>query len=58
MPKTYKEKVEEITEIVEKICSEWEMEFLESMEEWKGEYTEKQKAVIDRLYQRACESPY
>jgi hypothetical protein len=55
-PITYREKIKEIQEIASDICSEWEIEFLESVENWRGEHTEKQKEIIDRIYQKACDS--
>lgn len=54
----YRQMVEEIAEVVELVCNEWECEFIENVLDWIGEYTDKQKEVIDRIYQRACESPY
>ena len=53
-----RQKVEEIDEVKEQICSDWEQSFIESMMEWEGEYTEKQASVINKLYTRACNSPY
>lgn len=54
----YKKKVEEIIEIAQQVCSEWEFNFIESVDEQEFDYTEKQKKIIDRIYERACESPY
>lgn len=30
--------------------SAWECEFLDSMKKWSGDYTEKQAAIIDRIW--------
>ncbi len=53
-----RQKVDEVLEIAHLICNEWEIRFLQDMTEWTGIFTEKQKAVIEKLYKRACESPY
>ncbi len=55
---TYLQKVEEIEEVISKIGNQWECEFIDDMTTWDGEHTDKQKAVIDRLYEKACKSPY
>lgn len=57
---SYAQKVAEIDEVAEKICNDWEQDFLESMMEYGpgDSYTDKQKAVIDKLYEKACQSPY
>lgn len=54
--------VREIHEIAYKICNEWEMNFIQDMRkkvvEGGDQFTPKQKAVIERLYEKACRSPY
>jgi len=60
MPDT-RTKIEEINEIAEKICTEWEYEFMESITEQyeeRGSLTEKQEDILNRIYKKACESPY
>ena len=54
---TYKEKIQEIAEIADKILNEWEINFIESVSE-RDFLTQPQKDIINKLYQRACESPY
>ena len=52
-------KVAEIAEVVGEVrFSNWEEAFLESMMEWKGDFTDKQTEVINRLYKRVCELPF
>jgi len=53
--------IEEINEIADKICTEWEYNFMESVTEQfdsKGELSGKQQEVLHRIYKKACESPY
>ena len=53
--------IEEINEIIEKICTEWEYDFMESITEQfdsRGILTEKQQEILERIYKKACESPY
>ena len=52
----YRQKVEEIAEVANELCTEWEINFIESVQEWTGDFTDKQKAVIDRIYEKACAS--
>jgi hypothetical protein len=54
----HRQKVEECREIARKLFSEWECDFLDSVAVWTGEFTPKQKAIIDQLYKKACASPY
>ncbi len=54
----HRQKVEEIAEVSQQICNRWESNFIQDMMDWEGEYTEGQQAVIDKLYDRACRSPY
>lgn len=37
-------------------CNAWESEFIDSMLEWKGEFTARQEAVIRKLYDKAIRS--
>ena len=57
-PPDYHTQVEEIAEVIEDIGNSWECDFIADMLDWTGDFTDKQKDVIDRLYKRACESPY
>lgn len=53
--------IEEINEIAEKICTEWEYEFMESITEQfqeRGTLTDKQIGIVERIYEKACDSPY
>ena len=54
---SYEQKIEEIAEIADKILNEWEINFIESVSD-REFLTQPQKDIIDKLYQRACESPY
>lgn len=60
MPQTepdHRRKVEEIAEVIEEIGNDWEIGFIDNLQnEWKGDFSHNQKVVIDRLYERACES--
>jgi hypothetical protein len=58
MEPTYSQKVKEAQEVAAKACTQWECDFLDSMDEWEGDFTEKQKAIIDRIYNKVCESSY
>jgi hypothetical protein len=48
----------EIAEVYEEVCSEWEINFVDSLLDWDGDFTEKQKAVLEKIYDKVCESPY
>ena len=53
--------IQEINDVAEEICTEWEYEFMESITEQfetRGSLTEKQEDVLRRIYKKACESPY
>ena len=54
----HRQKVKECQEVAAKCCTQWECDFLDSMDEWEGDFTEKQKAIIDRIYEKVCKSPY
>lgn len=54
-------KIEEIIEVASEICTEWEYEFMESIEEQHKEgrtLSPKQIAILDRIYEKACNSDY
>jgi hypothetical protein len=51
---------EEIMEVSDKICNEWEIDFLDSIA-WRvkyGELTAKQLDTLGRIYRKACSSPF
>lgn len=53
--------VREIEEVMDKVCTEWEIEFIESI---KGKVlagavlTEKQQDKLLAIYHKVCRSPY
>jgi hypothetical protein len=52
-------KIEEINDIAEKICTEWEYDFMESITEQfeeRGSLTEKQEDILNRIYKKAKRS--
>ena len=52
---------DEITEISDEICSAWEIDFLESIGQRLGqgcELSPAQRAVLERIYAKACASAY
>ncbi len=53
--------LEEIMEVSDKICSPWEIDFLESIQRQVSQgrtLSDKQAAVLERIYKKACESAY
>ena len=57
-----REKIEEIMEVADQVLSNWERDFCEDISR-KSEYilnslTEKQQDVLDRIYQKVCNSPF
>ena len=53
--------IEEINDIADEICSEWEYDFMGSITEQfeeRGSLSEKQEEILERIYKKACESPY
>jgi hypothetical protein len=53
--------IEEILEVAEDICTEWEYEFMESVEEQfkeRGTLSDKQIDILEGIYEKACKSPY
>lgn len=53
--------IEEINEIAEEICTEWEYDFMGSVTEQfeeKGQLSEKQTEIVERIYKKAVDSPY
>ena len=56
-----KQQLEEIMEVASDICNEWECNFLESVQEQLQngrELSSKQLDTLERIYQKACNSPY
>jgi len=59
--KTSSQMYDEIIEVSDKICTEWEIDFLESIGphlKHVGAISDKQRAVLERIYAKACRSPY
>jgi hypothetical protein len=55
------EKVEEIQEIADEICTSWEIDFLESLREQLADgrkISERQEETLERIYKKAVDSPY
>ena len=53
--------LEEINEVAEDVCSEWEYEFMQSVTEQyeeRGSLSEKQEEILERIYKKACDSDY
>jgi len=53
--------IEEINEVAEDVCSEWEYSFMESITEQfeeRGSLSEKQEEILERIYKKACDSDY
>ena len=58
---TSQQMYDEIMEISDRICSEWEIDFLESIGprlEHTGQISDKQRDVLERIYDKACKSAY
>lgn len=51
------DKVEKIAEVASDALNDWECGFIENME-GKTSFTESQVAVIDKIYDKVCDSPY
>jgi hypothetical protein len=60
MPKSHETMYQEICEVSDEICSEWEIDFLDSIEPrvLRGDLSEKQIAVLERIYEKACKSRF
>ena len=59
--KSPEEKVGEIWEVADKICNEWEYGFMENIVGVVSEgktLSEGRLIIIDRLFEKACKSPY
>ena len=59
--KTSPEMYDEIMEVSDKICSPWEIDFMESLGsclENGRAISDKQRAVLERIYDKACRSDY
>jgi len=53
--------IDEIREVMFKVCTQWECDFMESIAKQveRGRVlSEKQKKIVDRIYEKVCESPY
>jgi len=53
--------LEEVNEVASEICTQWEYDFMESITEQfedRGTLTEKQQLTLEKIYRKACESPY
>lgn len=52
-------KILEIIEVQDEFCSDWERTFLASVSDWTRTtlLTPKQRAIVDRLYIKACNLP-
>lgn len=55
--------VEESLEVADKVCTAWEAEFLESLQERfetnpDYELSQKQTNTLADIYQKVCKSPY
>lgn len=53
-------KVQETSDVMDKICTDWECDFLNDMMKRQSHlpYSDKQAAIINKLYEKACNSPY
>jgi len=54
---THQQMVSEIHEVASEVLNEWECGFIED-QVGKTWFSPKQKAVIEKLYDKICESPY
>ena len=51
--------VTEIAEIASEVLNEYECDFIQNMlEEWEGEFSPKQAALIEKCYKKVCDSPH
>lgn len=39
---------------LEKGLANWEVEFIESLNHWEGEFTDSQREVLYQIYERRC----
>jgi hypothetical protein len=61
MSLTNRRKIDEIREVEDEILNEWELAFIKAVDtadELGRDLSEKQQACLDRLYEKACRSPY
>ena len=51
--------IEEILEVSDEICNEWEIDFMENISN-QDPYvlSDAQVRVVERIYKKACNSPY
>ena len=53
--------IAESLEVCAAICTEWECDFLTSIQERRAdgrELTEKQRTILRNIYEKVCASPY
>lgn len=56
-----KKKVEEILEVSYEVCNEWEQAFMKSISTRVANdkpLTDNQQRCLDKIYGRACQSPF
>ncbi len=53
----YPTKVVEIVEVASDVLTEWECTFIED-QQWRQHFSYKQKSVIDRIYDKVCDSTF
>ena len=39
---------------VESGLSDWEVDFLDSLNNWRGSFSEKQQITLEKIYKRVC----
>lgn len=52
--------IREIIEVADEVLNQWEMDFIESIDKLpdKDGLSEKQQAVLEKIYKKVCDSPY
>jgi hypothetical protein len=52
--------IDEIVEVADEVLNDWERTFLESLSERTNveELSDKQQKCLEKIYQKACDSPY
>jgi len=53
----YASMVKEIEEVASDVLNEWECGFIENVSGRKT-FSDKQGAIIEKIYRKVCESPY
>jgi hypothetical protein len=58
--KTHETMYQEIVEVSDKVCSVWEIDFLDSIEPriLRETLSDKQKAILERIYDKVCKSHF